>query len=199
MGIETALPAARSAIQMVSPAGSTAVGVLRPSLRMVTLALSPVMVRMEILPLPFSATRSLPLAARMPSGPLTGWSIQMSTGVWGLPVGVDGDAVELVEDDVVDVEDAVEEGDAVYAHEDAVLEEEFGGGGSGGEFVDSAGCGVGDVEGLVGAEGEVVAGGVVAGEVPAELGCAGGEVEASEGGVALGWGGVGDGGELAGP
>ena len=55
IGIETALPAPRSAIQMVSPAGSTAVGVLSPSLMTVTLALSPWTVITEILPLPFSA------------------------------------------------------------------------------------------------------------------------------------------------
>src|SRR5579871_2455252 len=72
IGIETALPAPRSATQIVLPAGSTAVGVLRPSLMTVTLALSPFTVITEILPLPFSATSSLPLAARMPSGPLTG-------------------------------------------------------------------------------------------------------------------------------
>src|SRR5690349_16631422 len=41
MGIDTALPAPRSAIQMVLPAGSTAVGVFNPSLITVTLALSP--------------------------------------------------------------------------------------------------------------------------------------------------------------
>ena len=72
IGIDTALPAPRSAIQIVSPAGSTAVGVLSPSLITVTLALSPLTVITEILPLPFSATSSLPLAARMPSGPFTG-------------------------------------------------------------------------------------------------------------------------------
>src|SRR5215472_10611483 len=72
IGIETALPAPRSAIQIVSPVGSTPVGVMRPSLSTVTLALSPLTVIAEILPLPFSATRSLPLAARMPSGPFTG-------------------------------------------------------------------------------------------------------------------------------
>ena len=72
IGIETALPVARSAIQIVSPAGSTAVGVLSPSLMTVTLALSPSMVRTAIWPLPFSARSSLPLAARMPSGPFTG-------------------------------------------------------------------------------------------------------------------------------
>src|SRR5580658_8364584 len=72
IGIDTALPAPRSAIQIVSPAGSTAVGVLSPSLMTVTLALSPLTVITEILPLPFSARRSLPLAARMPSGPFTG-------------------------------------------------------------------------------------------------------------------------------
>src|SRR5262245_56775431 len=54
MGIDTALPAPRSPIQIVSPAGSTPVGVFNPSLSTVTLALSPVMVRAEILPLAFS-------------------------------------------------------------------------------------------------------------------------------------------------
>jgi hypothetical protein len=39
IGIDTALPAPRSATQMISPAGSTAVGVLSPSLMTVTLAL----------------------------------------------------------------------------------------------------------------------------------------------------------------
>src|ERR1700679_4295205 len=68
IGIEITLPVARSVIQRVSPAGSTPVGVLSPSLSTVTLALSPLMVMAEILPLPFSATMSLPLAARMPSG-----------------------------------------------------------------------------------------------------------------------------------
>src|SRR5580704_17747645 len=72
IGIDTALPAPRSAMQRVSPAGSTAVGVFSPSLITVTLALSPLTVITEILPLPFSATSSLPLAARMPSGLLTG-------------------------------------------------------------------------------------------------------------------------------
>src|SRR5436190_21525067 len=72
IGIDTALPVPRSAIQIVSPAGSTAVGVLSPSLITVRLALSPLTVITEIFPLPFSATSSLPLAARMPSGPLTG-------------------------------------------------------------------------------------------------------------------------------
>ena len=38
IGIDTALPAPRSATQIVSPAGSTAVGVLSPSLITVTLA-----------------------------------------------------------------------------------------------------------------------------------------------------------------
>src|ERR1700727_2830920 len=56
IGIDTALPAPRSAIQIVSPAGSTPVGVLSPSLSTVTLALSPFMVRAEILPLAFSAS-----------------------------------------------------------------------------------------------------------------------------------------------
>ena len=69
----------------VSPAGSTPVGVFSPSLITVTLALSPLTVSTEILPLPFSATISLPLAARMPSGPLIGWSIQISTGCPALP------------------------------------------------------------------------------------------------------------------
>jgi len=55
IGIDTALPAPRSAIQSVSPAGSTAVGVLRPSLWTVTVPLSPLTVIAEILPLPFSA------------------------------------------------------------------------------------------------------------------------------------------------
>jgi hypothetical protein len=40
IGIDTALPVPRSATQIVSPAGSTAVGVLSPSLITVTLALS---------------------------------------------------------------------------------------------------------------------------------------------------------------
>ena len=90
MGIDTALPAPRSAIQIVSPTGSTPVGVSSPSLITVTLALSPFTVRAEILPLPFSATMSLPFAARMPSGPFTGWSIQISTGVPGLPAASTG-------------------------------------------------------------------------------------------------------------
>lgn len=64
MGIDTALPAPCSAIQRVSPAGSTPVGVLSPSLITVMLALSPLTVITEILPLPFSATKSLPFAAR---------------------------------------------------------------------------------------------------------------------------------------
>src|SRR6478735_7663495 len=72
IGIDTALPVPRSAIQMMSPAGSTAVGVVSPSLIAVTLPLSPVTVITEIFPAPFSATRSLPLAARIPSGPFTG-------------------------------------------------------------------------------------------------------------------------------
>src|SRR5271156_6436882 len=72
IGIDTALPAPRSATQIVSPAGSTAVGVLNPSLMTVTLALSPFTVITEIFPLPFSATSNLPLAARMPSGPFIG-------------------------------------------------------------------------------------------------------------------------------
>lgn len=69
MGIDTALPAPRSAIQIVSPAGSTPVGVFSPSLSTVTLALSPFTVRTEIFPLAFSAGSNLPFAARMPSGP----------------------------------------------------------------------------------------------------------------------------------
>src|SRR5580658_3950235 len=72
IGIDTALPAPRSAIQIVSPAGSTPVGILSPSLITVTLALSPLTVMTEILPLPFSATISLPRAARIPSGPFIG-------------------------------------------------------------------------------------------------------------------------------
>ncbi len=48
IGIDTAFPAPRSAIQRVSPAGSTPVGVVRPSLSTVTLALSPLTVRAEI-------------------------------------------------------------------------------------------------------------------------------------------------------
>ena len=52
MGTDTALPAPRSAIQIVSPTGSTPVGVSSPSLITVTLALSPFTVRAEILPLP---------------------------------------------------------------------------------------------------------------------------------------------------
>src|SRR5947199_527674 len=85
IAIETAWPAPRSAIQRVSPAGSTAVGVLSPSLMTVTLALSPSTVRKETLPLPFSARKSLPFAARMPSGPLTGWSNEISTGCPAFP------------------------------------------------------------------------------------------------------------------
>ncbi len=85
IGTDTALPAPRSAIQRVSPAGSTPVGVLSPSFITVTVALSPLMVRAVILPLPFSATKILPFAARMPSGPFTGWSIQISTGCPGFP------------------------------------------------------------------------------------------------------------------
>ena len=90
IGIDTALPAPRSAIQIVSPAGSTPVGVSSPSLITVTLALSPLTVSAEILPLPFSARKSLPFAARMPSGPFTGWSIQISTGVPGFPAASTG-------------------------------------------------------------------------------------------------------------
>jgi hypothetical protein len=51
MGTDRALAAPRSAIQIVSPTGSTPVGVMSPSLITVTLALSPVTVRAEILPL----------------------------------------------------------------------------------------------------------------------------------------------------
>src|SRR6185312_7032772 len=51
----------------------------------------------EILPLPFSATKSLPFAARMPSGPLTGWSIQISTGCSGLPAASTGMRYRLSE------------------------------------------------------------------------------------------------------
>ena len=64
MGIDTALPAPRSAIQIVSPAGSTAVGVLSPSLITVTLALSLLTVMPEILLFPFSALRVFPFSAR---------------------------------------------------------------------------------------------------------------------------------------
>ena len=53
-------------------AGSTAVGVLSPSLITVTVPRSPFTATTEILPLPFSARSSLPFAARMPSGPFTG-------------------------------------------------------------------------------------------------------------------------------
>src|SRR4029077_10185971 len=56
MGTDTALPAPRSAIQIVSRTGSTPVGVSSPSLITVTVALSPFTVRAEILPLAFSAT-----------------------------------------------------------------------------------------------------------------------------------------------
>ena len=48
IGMDTALPVPRSATQIVSPAGSTAVGVLSPSLITVTLALSPLTARTEI-------------------------------------------------------------------------------------------------------------------------------------------------------
>jgi hypothetical protein len=53
--IDNTLPAPRPAIQMMSPAGSTAVGVGSPSLITVTLAASASTVVTEILP-PFYAT-----------------------------------------------------------------------------------------------------------------------------------------------
>src|SRR5277367_3864147 len=85
-GIECARSPARSPYQSVSPAGSIAVGVARPSCNTVILAVSPLTVTISILPAAFSARNSLPLAARMPSGPLTGLSIQMSTGLPALPL-----------------------------------------------------------------------------------------------------------------
>ena len=63
---------------------------VQPFLITLTLALSPLTVMADIFPLPFSATMSLPFAARMPSGPLTGWSIQISTGAPGLPAASTG-------------------------------------------------------------------------------------------------------------
>lgn len=55
-GIDSAKPAPRSVNHNVSPAGSMPVGVFRPSLSTVTLALSPFTVIAAIMPLPFSAT-----------------------------------------------------------------------------------------------------------------------------------------------
>src|ERR1700689_4892992 len=84
-GIERARSPARSPYQSVSAVGSIAVGVARPSCSTVMLALSPLTVTISTFPAPFSVRNSLPLAARMPSGPLTGLSIQMSTGLPALP------------------------------------------------------------------------------------------------------------------
>ena len=119
------------------------------------------------------------MAARMPSGPLTGWSIQISTGWPGFAGGVYGDAVELVEEHVVHIERAVQEGDAIDAIEHAILQEELGIGGAGGKLVDFAVGGVGDVERLIRSDREIVAGAVIARQIPADLWRAGGKIEAS--------------------
>ena len=66
-----------------------------------------------------------------------------------------------------------------------MLHEKICSGGTGGQFVDFAVGGVADVERFVGADREVVAGAVFTGEVPADFLRAGGEIEASEGGVTL--------------
>jgi len=70
--------------------GSIPVGVSRPSFSTVTWAVSPVMVSASTWPEPLAATNSLWFAARMPSGPLTGASIQISTGRPGLPEASNG-------------------------------------------------------------------------------------------------------------
>src|ERR1700687_5864450 len=106
IGIDQTLPVPRSVNHSVSPAGSIPVGVTSPSFRTVTWAVSPVMVSASIRPEPFAAWNSFPLAARMPSGPLTGASIQMSTGA-GLAGRIYGNAVELVKEHIVYIEHAV--------------------------------------------------------------------------------------------
>src|SRR5215471_1868417 len=97
IGMDSALPMARSVNQIVSPTGSTPVGVLSPCLITVTLALSPLTVMTEILPEPFSATMSLPSATRIPSGPFIGWSIQISTGCPAFPAASTGMRYRLFE------------------------------------------------------------------------------------------------------
>src|ERR1700733_594808 len=104
--------------------------------------------------------------------------------------GVDWDAVELVEDDVVHIERAAEKGDAIDARKGPMLEEQFGGRGAGRQPVDFAVGGVGYIKGLIGSDRKIIARAVVSGQIPTDLLRAGGQVEASEGSVPAHWTGV---------
>src|SRR5579872_742562 len=63
--------------------------------------------------------------------------------------GIDGNAIELIEDDVVHVEDAIEKRDAIDATEDAILEVQLRSRSAGREAEDPSGESVGDVQRLV--------------------------------------------------
>ena len=86
-----------------------------------------------------------------------------------LAVGVDGDAIEIIGDYVVDVERAIEEGNAIDADERQMLEEQIRRGRATGQPVDSAVCRVSYVKRLIRSDGKIVAGAVVAGQVPTNL------------------------------
>src|SRR5580658_7296830 len=80
-GMDCARSASNSPYQSSPPAGSIEVGTASPSFSTVTAAVSPLTVTMPNLPASFSVRNSLPLAARIPSGPLIGLSSQMSMGL----------------------------------------------------------------------------------------------------------------------
>ena len=118
IGIDTALPAPRSAIQSVLPAGSTPVGVSSPPLSTVTLALSP-------------CSRDF-AAAILCEDELI---VRRAHAVWPFyrlvdpdidwysrfTRSIDWDAIKLVEDHVVHIEHAIEECNPIDAPECRML------------------------------------------------------------------------------
>jgi hypothetical protein len=117
IGIDTALPAPRSAIQITSPAGSTAVGVLSPSLSTVTLALSPLTVITGDLAAAILSNEQLAIDCAHAIRPFYGLihpDVDRSSGVAG---SVQRDSVEIVREHIVHIQRTVQKGDPVNAVE----------------------------------------------------------------------------------
>src|SRR5277367_4845503 len=104
--------------------------------------------------------------------------------------GIDGNAIKLVEDDVVHIEHAIEECNPVNAPKRRMLQIKLRGGGARLQPENSARDRVRNVERLIRSNREIVADSAVSWQVPAELGRARGEIDASQRGMPLGRSGV---------
>jgi hypothetical protein len=185
IGIDGALPAPRSAIQIVSPAGSTPVGVSSPSLSTVRFALSPCTVSRDF------------AAAILCEDELTA---RYAHAVWPFyrlvdpdidrysrfTRGIDRNAIKLVEDHVVHIEHAIEECNPIDAPERRMLQIKLRCRGARRQPKDSARDSIRNIESLIRSNFEIVADITVSWQVPADLRRASCEIEASQRGMPLG-------------